>query len=824
MLKRFTWPRGRLAGPLWGLISALIILLLWEQPPFRHFWRRVELVLYDLRLQSRPATHRAQGSKIAVVGINDADQKQYGKLPWPRTRYAQIVRRLAKAGAKAIVLDIYFSDPSEDEREDRALAEAIADTGIVFLPEFCSNVKSEKDADPYGVYRGEITRNLGMFRNAALGIGHINVVMDSDGIVRRIPARVATPDGKSELFPVSLLAALRYSGITAQPLVTTSSKLQIGPLEVPLDKHGCIFVNYLDFDRDVYLPDPLTPDWVRQEGRTKPIAMYACSEVLSPAREKGSGPNPNPFRDKTVLVGATLQGVEQDVHSTPVRRKFGLLIQAAVLNSVLEREFIRVPRDPTTVGLLFALCVPMGIAALSVRLHGSSYTLIGGALLILFAALSGLGYLSTQLYQRYGLMMHVTPFAMVFILHSGAILAANLTRARKEAVQKTGEVDLLIKVGEAASSSDGERRASLHTSGALGVDATSISAVMSAESASLRILESLNAALPTGGCVLYAVDSETGQLNVAGVRGFDGAPKVDGALRLASALNPRIQDEAQPLLIVDVADEPDLAKQAPGLRSLIAVPIALRGSVIGAFYLCNKRSPSGTGVRQFTPDDLRLVEATARQTAVAMENERLYREMHAIFIDYIRSMSAAIDARDRYTHGHSTRVAQISVSIARQLGLSPADTELIELAATVHDVGKIGVPEHVLNKPGKLTEDEFAEIKAHAAKGAEIVSEMAKLRVLVPAVRHHHERFDGTGYPDGLEGPATPLMARIIAVADAYDAMTSVRIYRPGMPTKQATAELQRFAGVQFDPVVVQAFLAHTGDATNSAAQPQATV
>ena len=819
------WPRGRLAGLFWGPVSALIIVLLWELPPFSDFWRRVEFVLYDLRLQSRPATHRAQGSKIAVVGINDADQRQYGKLPWPRTLYAQIIRRLAKAGAKAIVLDVYFSDSSKDERDDRALAEAIADTGIVLLPEFSSNVKSEEDADPYGVYRGEMTRNLGVFRNAALGIGHINVVMDSDGIVRRIPARVATPDGKSELFPVSLLAALRYSGITAQPLVTTSSKLQIGPLEVPLDKHGCIFVNYLDFDRDVYLPDPLTPDWVRQEGRTKPIAMYACSEVLSPAREEGSGLDPNPFRDKIVLVGATLQGMEHDVHSTPVRRKFGLLIQAALVNSILEREFIRVPRGPTTVGLLFALCVPMGIAALSVRLHGSSYTLIGGALLILFVALAGLGYLSTQLYQRCGIMMHVTPFAIMLIVHSGAILAANLARARTEAVRKTGEVDLLIKVGEAASGTDEQGRSALHHPGSADAETTAITAAMSSESASVRILESLNAALPTGGCVLYALDSETRQFNVASLRGFDGMPKAARALRVGAVLNSRLQAQAQPLLIADiVSEEPDLAKQAPGLKSLLAVPISLRGRLVGAFHLYNKGpSPGATG-RQFTPDDLRLVQATARQTAVAMENERLYREMHAIFIDYIRSMAAAIDARDKYTHGHSTRVAQFSVNIAKQLGLSAADVELIELAATVHDVGKIGVPERVLNKPGELTDEESAEIQAHAAKGAEIVSKMAKLRALVPGVRHHHERFDGTGYPDGLEGHDTPFMARIIAVADTFDAMTSDRIYRPGMPIAQATAELEQHSGEQFDPVVVRAFLAYLENATSSAAQPQAVV
>ncbi len=176
-------------------------------------------------------------------------------------------------------------------------------------------------------------------------------------------------------------------------------------------------------------------------------------------------------------------------------------------------------------------------------------------------------------------------------------------------------------------------------------------------------------------------------------------------------------------------------------------------------------------------------------------------------LDYIKSIAVALDARDAYTHGHSRRVAEFSIGIGKELGLSEGELEFLELSATIHDIGKIGISESVLNKPGKLTDEEFKIIKSHPDKGSKILEPMSRLRALMPGVRHHHERYDGRGYPDGLKGDEIHLVARIISVADTFDAMTSNRAYRKGLSKEVAFKEIENGAGTQFDPKLATPFI-----------------
>jgi putative nucleotidyltransferase with HDIG domain len=166
----------------------------------------------------------------------------------------------------------------------------------------------------------------------------------------------------------------------------------------------------------------------------------------------------------------------------------------------------------------------------------------------------------------------------------------------------------------------------------------------------------------------------------------------------------------------------------------------------------------------------------------------------------VRSLIVAIEKKDAYTRGHAERVARLSEMTARQYGLSPERARVVRFAALMHDVGKLGVATRVLQKPGKLTVDEYEHMKQHPIRGHEIVGEIDFLAEAVGAVRHHHEKLDGTGYPDGLKGDEIPLLARIIMVADAFDAMTSTRVYRKAKGLEEAFAELHRCAGTQFDP------------------------
>ena len=173
----------------------------------------------------------------------------------------------------------------------------------------------------------------------------------------------------------------------------------------------------------------------------------------------------------------------------------------------------------------------------------------------------------------------------------------------------------------------------------------------------------------------------------------------------------------------------------------------------------------------------------------------------------IESLRLAVDAKDSYTRNHSDRVSYYSVMIGKQLGLTDADLEVLKQGALFHDVGKIGIPDAILQKPGKLTDEEYDDIKNHPSIGAKILAPAKIFADLIPMVLNHHERYDGKGYPVGLAGEDIPLMARIVCVADSFDAMTSDRSYRPRFTVIAALEEIERCKGAQFDPLVVDAFM-----------------
>ena len=181
-------------------------------------------------------------------------------------------------------------------------------------------------------------------------------------------------------------------------------------------------------------------------------------------------------------------------------------------------------------------------------------------------------------------------------------------------------------------------------------------------------------------------------------------------------------------------------------------------------------------------------------------------KIRASFLSAVTALAHALEAKDKYTSGHSQRVADISVTIAREMGLSPESIVKIKLAGLVHDIGKIGVRESVLNKPSRLTDEEFEHIRKHPEIGEHILAPLSSSEGILKWVRNHHERYNGTGYPDRLKGAQIPLCARILAISDAYEAMTSERPYRKAMSNKTARTEIERGKGTQFDPEVADSF------------------
>ncbi len=241
-----------------------------------------------------------------------------------------------------------------------------------------------------------------------------------------------------------------------------------------------------------------------------------------------------------------------------------------------------------------------------------------------------------------------------------------------------------------------------------------------------------------------------------------------------------------------------------------------RGNEIYGWVVAANRSPYqralsampyGLSEVEFGTVEAGLIEAAAKMLATHGHNVDLLSDREEMATGIIRAMSHAVDARDPYTRGHSERVARYGRLIAEASGMSKEDCEQIYLSGLLHDVGKIGISDAVLSKPGKLTDDEFAEIKRHPEIGARIVRNIPSLLNVVPGILHHHESVDGKGYPHRLQGDAIPLMGRILAVADAYDAMTSNRPYRDGMSPRVAREILANRSGIQWDAELVRAFL-----------------
>jgi HD-GYP domain-containing protein (c-di-GMP phosphodiesterase class II) len=313
------------------------------------------------------------------------------------------------------------------------------------------------------------------------------------------------------------------------------------------------------------------------------------------------------------------------------------------------------------------------------------------------------------------------------------------------------------------------------------------------------------------------------QREIEGTKKFEvvaGAGIIDITPQLSSQIYDRTVeqlDKGNPALVDSNSDSPFKYEWSPEVKSIITVPLS--GSKRDdTFYDTNYDRIKGLLVavnsvdkEDFDSTDIKLFTSVANACAVFVENIHLFDELKDLFLGSLKSLTSSIDAKDKYTHGHSERVAIISRWIARQLakesGLSKKYVYQIYLAGLMHDVGKIGVDEAVLRKEGKLTDEEFENIKKHSAMGAEIIGGIKQMKPIVSGVLSHHERIDGRGYPDGLKGNEIPLIAKIVCLADSFDAMTSQRSYRNAMTLEQALTEIEENIGTQFDETVAKAFL-----------------
>ncbi len=308
----------------------------------------------------------------------------------------------------------------------------------------------------------------------------------------------------------------------------------------------------------------------------------------------------------------------------------------------------------------------------------------------------------------------------------------------------------------------------------------------------------LRATLSFGWVAGWFADGEkSGELSGRTV--LSGQTALAGSLERAMRdLLPTLKPDARAIILTELGGAP-----IPGCGQILAHPVLRAGVPVGLMLAGDKFGDDP----QVSSYDIQLLEAAAGYVGAFLDNAGLYAEQKALSMGVLESLTAAIDAKDRYTCGHSQRVAHLSWQLALACGLSPEEAERVRVSGLVHDVGKIGVPELVLCKTGKLTDDEFTAIKKHPEIGHTILKDLPLLSDILPGVLHHHERWDGRGYPHKLAGEAIAPMARIIALADTFDAMSSTRSYRAAMPRPAVLAEIQKCAGAQFDPQMAKRFV-----------------
>jgi HD-GYP domain-containing protein (c-di-GMP phosphodiesterase class II)/CHASE2 domain-containing sensor protein len=805
--------RGFVAGAAIGLAA----LLGGRTEPVR----RLELTTVDARMR---LAGPAPAPPVAIVGITQDDLRPeaFGPLPWSRLRYARAVDKLRRLGAKVIVFDLYFSKAANDPAEDAALARALDEAGNVILPVYAKlDPREEHGRLVGGVHwlgarlpaAEYLEQNIPVLAQAAATQGHINLsTADPDHLFRRVPAAIGFENTGQAFNALAVEAAAAAVAGPKAAITTTNARLEFAGRAWPLDESfpGCVPLDLSGVGAKVDL-HPWR--WKAPFGRERSIFLFSFAEF-----EREDFPA-EAVEGRVVFVGGLLYERHPDVHPTPAGQQPGVILHALAVQSLLGARYPHTWRAAAQAGFTFALLTV--VALVSWLLSFRAAALVQGGALVALAAVAAPVYAAT------GLLLHVAApglgLTAVFVLSVARWLrhAAGALRKRER------ELDTLVEMGRISASLVGA--SPLKRSNLLpGVESDVLAPPLGAgvNGAAEVVAATIGQIIGAGGAACYLVDRQTGELAVAAVCGAAGDDS-GAVLDVGTTAARQALRERRPILWQDHRHNgglkgpgsgvwraksknhhPPSAAAAPADGSLLCVPMTLAGRVAGAMAFFNKQPSPVSPEASFTSDDLRLVTTFTHQAAVTLENARLYQSMHTLFLEAIKSLAAAIDAKDPYTRGHTARVAQFCTLLGRQMSLSEAEVQVLHLAATLHDIGKIAIPEAVLNKPTSLTEDERRIIQKHPVRGAIILEPVHQLRPIIPGIRHHHEAYDGAGYPDGLAGENIPLLARVIAIADSFDAMTTDRPYRRARTDAEALEEVGRCAGTQFDPALADLFIA----------------
>lgn len=682
---------------------------------------------------------------FAVIGITSDFENVVGEV-FSRKHYTQLIRILEREGVSSIGFDIYFPQIT-DEKIDLELIETIRKSKKVVLPVFSPSRILKRDGPFYIV--DEIRSSAPEFNSAAISSGHINTLPDVDQVIRRVPVYIKT---EKHIYP----------------------QLSIEMVNVARGKSN------------LYPPFSSIPSIFRKDGSLyiRLLSPLQVEKYFIPFEDVLKGKYPeNYFKKKVVLIGQTIVGAKNaDLIPTPLGTQFGVIFQAAVLHNTLAGSYIkRLEPSVINTGLLTA-----GILTCPLFLSGS----IIGSTLLLFGLGAAFIYLSLFL-MRHNIFLDTIPFLILF----GGLYISSLVYSLVEVIKKLLEKEETLKSIQKVEKEITDTLSPSEITGLSGE--TLFSGIGETE----LIRKTPDFTMRT---LLTSLGIEAGVLiNLISKKKYQIIAK-DGEIS---------QKEIEMLLEKFTPGErPVLLKGDTGserIKSLLILPVLSFPTfkIIGIFI--NKHPSLFSKTPYFSMDDLPVINTLSLQAILAIQNAKLNLALRDTQKETIFRLSVAIEYRDRETGIHINRVSEYAALIAKNIGLSEYEVELIRSAMPLHDIGKIAIPDHILLKPGKLTPEEREIIQQHPIIGAKMLegSNSLILRAAESIALYHHERYNGSGYPFHLKGTGIPIYGRIAAIADVFDAMTSKRVYKDPAEFEEAISLLEKEAGEGFDPLMVEAFL-----------------
>ena len=558
-------------------------------------------------------------------------------------------------------------------------------------------------------------------------------------------------------------ALITNLALPIRPLFEAASDL--GSITFEVDEDGVIrgMPGSIDFIDDLFLP--LGMVGARDRDPSVPLTLPDGALIALSKRNLGSYPNisfarvlrgefpPGTFRDRYVFIGSTATDLH-DFWLTPIGIIPGIYIQAAVLETALNRSWS--VRQPSWAAAVLLTVFSLLIAPLMGRGGWKRGTLVLLGCLVLIVVASAVFALK-------GLMIHSVGFIAVALLQFPILVTLYARETEKNLALQKLKTGTILKFSE------------LRTAEEAGQDSHIVPLVL------------LQQVIGLDRVLLYLSEGEGSKgWQVETVIGDDVGEK---------AGNHEIIEEvaAKGTVVLEASERKD--------KSVVYVPMSTSKKNMGVLYA------EGPGKVLEDNDNIRLLLSHATQTAYFLEVHELDRQVRSLYNNTIKAILKALGSKDIYTSAHSELSQQYVEKFGRKCGLNAVMIEALHIGALLHDIGKIGVPDRILNKAGKLTEEEFKIIKKHPDEGFEIIKDLPLPHDVKMIVKHHHEYFDGSGYPDGLEGDHIPMLVRIFSVLDTYEAMVGQRPYKRPIDPEKAKNIILESAGTQFDPQIVKIFL-----------------